>query len=81
MKNGIYILSIEIIRALFAYVDFISNPAVFAVLTLISEVLNLFRFFPLILLAKIIIDMHRELIKIVLLAGINQLEEVPVCEA
>ena len=81
MKNAIYILSIEIIRALFAYVDFISNPAVFAVLTLISEILNLFRIFPIILLCKIIIDLHRELIKIVLLAGINQLEEVTICEA
>jgi len=54
-----------------SYVDFIADARVYSVLTFISEVCNMFRVIPIVLIAKIIIDTHREFIKVVLFTGIK----------
>jgi len=57
---------ISISDMLFVYVGFISNKSNYTYLTIASEVLNLVRVYPPALAMKVVIDMHREYMKVCL---------------
>jgi hypothetical protein len=64
--------SIAIIKTIIlfnCYISAISTAKIYCVLTGISEVCNIFRVIPIVLLCKIVIDMHREFIKVNILFG------------
>ena len=48
------------------YITFISNKSNYVALTLLSELLNLGRVYPMVYAAKVITDMHREYMKLCL---------------
>ncbi len=66
MKTLIFKVSIKLAMILDMYFRFITNKNNYIILTVISEILNLGRVYPAILASKVVVDMHREYMKMVL---------------
>ena len=60
-------LLIKIVLLINAYITFIGSEKNYILLTIISEILNVFRVFPIALGAKVIVDVHREMMKVIIL--------------
>ena len=58
---------IKVVLLVNSYITFIGSEKNYIVLTIISEILNLFRIFPIFYAMKVIIDIHREMMKIIIL--------------
>jgi len=59
-----FLIIIKISLVFNMYIECLSSVDVYTYLTITSEILNLFRVLPFILMLKIVVDMHREFIKI-----------------
>jgi len=66
MKNLLLKVSIKLAMIVDLYFQFITNKNNYVVLTVISEILNLGRIYPAVLACKVVVDMHREYMKMVL---------------
>jgi len=64
--RGMWTVVLAVSVVLNAYIGFISNKSNYAYLTIVSELLNLGRVYPAVYIAKVIVDMHREYMKLCL---------------
>ena len=59
-------LIFKISEFILGYISFISSVKAYMYLTVLSEVLNIFRIIPAVLMCKVVVDLHREMMKIIL---------------
>lgn len=65
-NDMILIVSIILSKYAWVYLDFITNKDNYVILTVVSELLNLGRMIPTIYILKVVVDMHREYMKVCL---------------